>query len=97
MNEPKILTTLRGYALVFGAGGVAALQAMKWELFSFPEPLKIYLGYFFSIVTIFSVFLGGFSLLKTIQEGRDVLGKLKDIKAEEEEKQVNNNRNETNR
>lgn len=86
MNEPKLLTTLRGYALVFGAGGVAALQAMKWELFTFPEPLKIYLGYFFSIVTIFSVFLGGFSLLRTIQEGKDVLSRLKDIKEEEEDK-----------
>lgn len=96
MNEPKIMTTIRWWALVFSTGGVAALQVMKWEMFTFPEPLRLYMGYFFSVVTVFSVFIGGFSLLKKLQEGRDVLGKLKDIKQEEEEK-INQNNNETNR
>lgn len=86
MKEPELLNKARGYALIFGAGGAAALQAMKMDLFSFPEGLKMYMGYFFSIVTIFSVFLGGFSLLKTISEGKEVLDRLKNLKQHEEQK-----------
>lgn len=86
MEEPKLYSKAKGYALIFGAGGAAALQAMKMDLFSFPDGLKMYLGYFFSIVTIFSVFLGGFSLLKTIQDGSEVLNRLKNLKEHEAKK-----------
>lgn len=84
MKEPRLLTNLRGYALICGSGGVAALQAMKWELFSFPDPVRLWMVWFFSIVTIFSVFLGGFELLNRINEGIDDLRRLKEIKRKEE-------------
>ena len=80
MDERKFLTALQAYALIFGAGGVAALQAMKWELFSFPDEVKLYLGYFFSIVTVICVFLAGPGLMKMIKETRADIDHLKEIK-----------------
>lgn len=86
MDKPKFLTALQGYAIVVGAGGVAALQAMKMELFVLPADARLFLSYFFSIVSILCVFLSGSSLLKIIKEGRDVLDSLKQEKKQEEEK-----------
>lgn len=86
MEEPKFLTALQKYALVFGAGGFTALQVMKWDIFSFPDELKIYLGYFFSFVTVFCVFIAGPRLINEAQKGWANIRDLKEIKKQEEKK-----------
>lgn len=63
MQEPSFFQGLRKYALIYGSGAVAALQALKFEIFSFPPNVQLYLGWFFSIVSILCVFLGGPTLL----------------------------------
>lgn len=83
MEDPKMLTSLRKYTLITGTGGFAALQVMSWEALTLPDIWRVNLGYFFSIVIIFSVFLGGFSLVRTIKEGQDLISsKLKEEKKE---------------
>lgn len=86
MKEPKFYTTIRTWALILGAGGVSALQAMKMEIFTFPGKSEMYFGYFFSIITILCIFIGGFSVVKIMQDGKDFIGQLKDIKEREEQK-----------
>lgn len=86
MKETKFIEKARGYALIYGAGAIAALQALKFDLFVFPENAKIILSYFFSFVAIFSVFLGGFSLLEKIQEGSKIITRLNEIKEHEQKK-----------
>jgi len=59
---------LKKYAIIYGAGGVSALQALKMEIFSFPPKVDIYLGYIFSIITVFCVFLGGSSIIEMLRK-----------------------------
>lgn len=84
MEEPKLLRAVRPWAIFIGAGAIGALQAMKWELLTFPEDAKIIMGWVFSIVTVFCVFFSGSGHIKVVPEINDVLRRLKDIRAKEE-------------
>lgn len=77
--------TIRKYSLIFGAGGVAALQAMKLGIFSFPESLRIYLGYFFSMITIVCVFLAGISIIETVKNTSQLVKKINSMEKEDNE------------
>jgi hypothetical protein len=79
MKEPQWLRNVRKYALIYGAGGVAALQALKIDIFSFPSAGRIYLGYFFSIITIFCIFLGGYSVIDLLKKMSIIIKKINEI------------------
>lgn len=49
----------RKYAWIYALGGIAALQAMKYDVLSFPPLAKIYLGYTLSFITIACIFFAG--------------------------------------
>lgn len=83
--EPKFIANVKKYALFYGAGGVAALQALKIDIFSFPPEWRVYLGYFFSMVTLSCIFLGGNSIVEWVKQIPVILKKLDAIKKNEAE------------
>jgi hypothetical protein len=79
MQAANLLRSIRKYALIYGAGGVGALQALKLEIFSFPPVVHLYLGYFFSIVTVMCIFLAGSSVIELVGKINIVVKKLKEL------------------
>jgi hypothetical protein len=86
-KEPQMVRNIRRYALIYGAGGVAALQALKMDLFQFPPTWPLYLSYFFSVITIFCIFLGAPSVGALVKRMNEVIKKMSELdKKEMEEK-----------
>lgn len=87
MKEGK---RIKDYALIIAAGGVAALQAMKFEIFQFPIievgeksfDVRMILIYFFSIATTLAIFSGGSDLLKVLNDTKELVSKARDKEKE---------------
>ena len=79
MAQPKAVSSLRRYAIFYGAGGIAALTAMRYELFTFPEGWKLYINQGLSMITILCVFLAGPGLIDLVRKTNEIVRKMNEL------------------
>jgi|SRR5690606_10513336 len=98
VKDPNIFSTVQKYALIFGINSFLALQAMKYELFSFPViefaencrvDVRMVLVYSFSLISVTCIFISGVDLFNKLQKHRNILGQLKEQIEKEDKKEVN--------
>lgn len=84
-DEPKIATLLKRYALFYGPGAAAGIKALKMDLISLPPEWKLYISYFFSLILMACILLGGTAVAGWLRQGVQIVKDLQEIKKTQKE------------